>query len=492
MKSPRSNALVVCGVLWLIDFALPLPAQKRVPAFEMVDVHANPDTLRGMEGGPMRDGRYALHQATLADLISTAWEVRPERITGGPSWLDLDRFDVIAQAPAGTPVSSMPLMLRNVLTDRFGLKMHEDKKPLPAFVLSAGKHPLIKPADDSNDSGCRWRYLTAEQREASQPRYVCHDVTMDEFVAKLAGGLASEVGAPVVNETGLTGKWDFTLYWINKWQLLSRQEEGPSLFEAIEKELGLKLEPRDLPMDVIVVDSVNPTPTPNLAGVAEKLWPDKLRFEVASIRPAEPGAVTRGNGFEPGGRIRSVMTLATILHGAWSVHSSDMVTGVPDWFDQNRFEFIAKMPPAMQVVGAGPAPVDIAALRKMWQTLLHDRFGMVWHYEDRPADVFAMTAHKPKLRKADPRARSDCKIRTVSRGGTAAEEWTCRNLTMDQLAKKLQVQMVSFDLSHPVVNATGIEGSWDFTVTWTPPRLVASAARSMMAARRWLPTRRER
>jgi len=141
--------------------------------------------------------------------------------------------------------------------------------------------------------------------------------------------------------------------------------------------------------------------------------------------------------------------------------------GRPDWFDQDGFEFVAKMPPSMQVVGPGSAPVDIAALRKMWQTLLHDRFGMTWHYEDRPANVFAMVAHKPKLKKSDPRVRSECKMQTVSRGSLPADAWTCRNLTMDQFARKLQQQMVNFDLSHPVVNATNLEGNWDFTVTWT-------------------------
>jgi uncharacterized protein (TIGR03435 family) len=153
-----------------------------------------------------------------------------------------------------------------------------------------------------------------------------------------------------------------------------------------------------------------------------------------------------------------------------------MTAGVPDWFDQDRFDFIAKMPSSMIAAGPGRAPVDVTALRLMWQTLLHDRFGMVWHYEDRPANVFAMVAHKPKLQKSEPRTRSDCRQKTVSTGGTAAYAWTCRNITMDEFARKIQQQMVGFDLSHPVVNATGINGNWDFTVTWTPPRLMASAA----------------
>jgi len=249
------------------------------------------------------------------------------------------------------------------------------------------------------------------------------------------------------------------------------------LFEAIEKEMGLKLETRDVPMDVIVVDSVNRTPTPNLPGVAEKVWPARPEFEVATIRPTAPGTVMQGDGFEPGGRINMrATTLATILRGGWTARSRDMVAGVPDWFDQDRFDIIAKMPSSMVAAGPGRAPVDVTALRQMWQALLHDRFGMVWHYEDRPASVFALVAHKPKLREADSRARSDCKQQTVSTGGAAAYAWTCRNLTMDQFATKIEARMVGFDLSHPVVNATGIKGGWDFTVTWAPPRLVASAA----------------
>lgn len=478
MKSPRSNSIVVCGVLWATGFALPLAAQNPTPEFEMVDVHANPTVFLTMEGGAMREDRYALHQATLLDLISTAWGVRPERVVGGPSWLNLDRFDVIAQAPAGTPPASMPAMLRKVLADRFGLKVHEDKRPLPGFILSAEKHPLLKAAEDSDDPGCKWRYLTAEQRAASQPTYICHGVTMDEFTAKLAGGLdESYVDAPVTNETGLAGRWDFSLQWTNQWWLLSKRAEGPTLFEAIEKQMGLKLETRDVPMDAIVVDSVNRTPTANLPGVREKLWPAHLQFEVATIRPTEPGTVAQGDGFEPGGRINMrAATLATLLRGGWTARSHDMVAGVPDWFDQDRFDFIAKMPSAMVAAGPGRAPVDVTALRLMWQALLHDRFGMVWHYEDRPADVLAIVAHKPKLEKADPQARSACRRKTVNTGGAPAYAWTCRNITMDEFARKIDQQMVGFDLSHPVVDATGIEGSWDFTVTWTPPRLMASAA----------------
>ena len=83
-----------------------------------------------MQGGLFRAGRYELRQATMLDLIKTAYAVDPDTIFGGPPWMDWDRFDISARTPTGTSQETARLMLRNLLSDRFQLFVHEDKKPM--------------------------------------------------------------------------------------------------------------------------------------------------------------------------------------------------------------------------------------------------------------------------------------------------------------------------------------------------------------------------
>ena len=118
-------------------------ARKAVPAgltFETAEIRGSSHLWNAsMQGGLFRSGRYELRQATLLDLIKTAYVVDPDTIFGGPSWIDSDRFDLSAKAPAGASEEAVRLMLRNLLPERFQLSVHEDKKPMPAFVLSRGR-----------------------------------------------------------------------------------------------------------------------------------------------------------------------------------------------------------------------------------------------------------------------------------------------------------------------------------------------------------------
>src|ERR1700721_2419802 len=72
------------------------------PKFEIADVHASPPTVLRAEGGPMHEGRYALYHATMLDLIAAAWGVRSDKIADGPTWLNIDQFDIIGQAESST------------------------------------------------------------------------------------------------------------------------------------------------------------------------------------------------------------------------------------------------------------------------------------------------------------------------------------------------------------------------------------------------------
>src|SRR5215831_8168632 len=135
------------------------------PVFEIADVHASPpssNALTQFARGPfVAGGRYELRQATLVDLIRIAYSptgVRTldlDKVFGGPSWLDLDRFDVVAKVPSRASREDMKVMLRALLTDRFKLSVHEDTKPLPAYALTVAKKPLLKEANGSEEHGCK-------------------------------------------------------------------------------------------------------------------------------------------------------------------------------------------------------------------------------------------------------------------------------------------------------------------------------------------------
>src|SRR5262249_55892839 len=144
----------------VLSFSLFGQAPEKPQTFELADVHTSPPSgiaqLAQMSGGGApRNGRFEIRNATMLDLVRTAYSVEPEKVVGGPNWLASDRVDVIAKVPAGTTQENARLMLRALLAERFGLTIHNDSRPLPVFVLSAGsgKHKLK--ASDGAQSGCQ-------------------------------------------------------------------------------------------------------------------------------------------------------------------------------------------------------------------------------------------------------------------------------------------------------------------------------------------------
>ena len=182
--------------------------------FDIADVHAsvsatNPFSL--VSGGLLRGGRYDLRKATMLDLIRIAWGVDPDKVVGGPSWLEFDRFDVSAKAPPSTPPETLNLMLRSLLTDRFNLVLHKDARPLPAFALTMGKGaPKLKEAEGSGNPGCQSQPQSGAE---SYSIFSCRHVTMESFAGSLRRIAGDYLTDPVVDSTGLEGFWDFDFKW---------------------------------------------------------------------------------------------------------------------------------------------------------------------------------------------------------------------------------------------------------------------------------------
>ncbi len=253
-----------------------------LPAFDLADLHASAHTRQnvGMQGGLFRAGRYELRRATLLDLIKTAYGVDADLVFGGPGWLESDRFDVIAKAPLRTSPETVKLMLQSLLADRFNLVVHEETRPAHGFVLSLGKgKPKMKEADGARDaageSGCELQPLPLPPNPDVVPPFVysCRNATMDVFAPTLHGIAIGYITGPVLDSTGLKGTWDFDLKFTMHELLPVAGADGISLFDAVDKQLGLKLEPGKVPMPVIVVDSVRQKPTANPPEVSTAMPP---------------------------------------------------------------------------------------------------------------------------------------------------------------------------------------------------------------------------
>lgn len=244
----RIPLLVIAAVMAL--------ARAQSPAFEVASVRPFQGLPLNVEmnvSGP----RVTISEYGLRGLLMTAYQVESWQISGGPVWLDTDRFNIVANAPGeGSPTGEqVRQMLQTLLAERFQLKVHREKKERPVYALVVDKHgPKLKPgtsADSSFTAGGRARtvQLTFQKR------------TMEFFALQLStsGGLGREV----VDKTGLTGNYDFKLEWAagNDGNPPPDSNE-PGLFTAVQEQLGLKLEAQRAPVQTLVIDHAE-KPSPN-------------------------------------------------------------------------------------------------------------------------------------------------------------------------------------------------------------------------------------
>jgi uncharacterized protein (TIGR03435 family) len=278
----------------------------------------------------------------------------------------------------------------------------------------------------------------------------------------------------VADRTGLAGAWDFDLKYSARWKTTVAGAKIVSLFDALDR-LGLKLDASMVPTPVVVVDRVNRTPTPNSADAEKALPPMPTAFEVAEVKPTNPeyrgpeGFQLRGGGLVD---IRAVTPRWLVATG-WGVSEEAIVNG-PKFMDSDRWDIVAKAPDeAVAANGEG----DFDALSAMVKTLLKDRFGLAVHPEERSLPALSLTAPKPKLKRADPNSRTGCregpatlaKVDPRSVNPTAARLVTCTNVSLAYLASHLQF-LASGYVHGDVRDETGLEGGWDFTLSFSKVR----------------------
>ena len=194
-------------------------------------------------------GNLIYQNVNLKQILGRAFNVQQYQISG-PDILESERFDVTASFAPHATSEQLSAMLQKFLADRFGLKFHRESKELPAFALTVAKGgPKIKPVESdggvsTNSTGARW-HMTAK-------------ITMRRLVEILT----EPAGRPVLDQTGLTGSYDLTLDWSAN-EAAADRDAPPSLFTALQEQLGLKLDATKGLVEAIVIDSVERVPTEN-------------------------------------------------------------------------------------------------------------------------------------------------------------------------------------------------------------------------------------
>src|SRR5688572_6103063 len=215
-------------------------------------------------GGPGTGSpeRITFTWASLKNLIRVAYDVRSSHYIEAPAWMDSVTFDVVANIPPGATREQANLMLQNLLADRFQLKVHRSTRELPLFALVVtGNGPKLKASvNDPNapkPRGTLW--------SGGRKKFEFNGRTMAQF----ADTLESDVDRPVIDMTGLEGTYDIRLEFAETRSVPGPPDLGPpdpqapELFTALTEQLGLRLESRRGPVDVLVVDSALRQPTEN-------------------------------------------------------------------------------------------------------------------------------------------------------------------------------------------------------------------------------------
>ena len=253
MKVHRT--LLSCAIL-AIGFRLGAQ-QAAVVEFEVASIKPNKSNTNS-SGIHHSHGLWRANNNTVKSLIINAFEVLPEQIAGAPPWIDSDRFDIEAKYEENSSASNADnskqtqLRLQALLSDRFKLQIHRETKEWQSYVLVAGKKgPKLAPTEKKEGSSMN----------SNNGHMECKGVTIEN----LARNLAFRLGRPVVNETALEGRFDFTLDFEPEGPARIGEKDNPiagvdarkpSLFTAVQDQLGLKLESRKAPVEMLVVDRI--------------------------------------------------------------------------------------------------------------------------------------------------------------------------------------------------------------------------------------------
>lgn len=251
----------MCSVKTIVGIAIMLAvtAIAQTPQFEVASIKPAPPPEANsnyfMRCGMSDPSLFTCENWALSSLVTMAYDLQVDRFSG-PAWMGDARFNISAKVPQGA-TDQFQQMLQNLLAERFKLKFHYVKNEVTRQALVVAK------------SGAKLKQsaVPLPSDPPKQPSWSMNgegDQTVmravETSMAQLAGQLSGSLHQQVLDETGLPGNYDFTLRWVDG---ASAEEGGSPLLEALEKQLGLKLEKKKVMVDVMVVDHIEKTPTEN-------------------------------------------------------------------------------------------------------------------------------------------------------------------------------------------------------------------------------------
>jgi uncharacterized protein (TIGR03435 family) len=281
--------LIAAGIVFAGALALGQSAPS--PTFEVASVKRSPPPPPGApvffgpaRGGPGTPdpGQITWSYATLKAMLMSAYDVKEYQISGSPGWLDTERYDIVAKVSEHATREQVRTMWQNLLAERFGVMLHHESKEFQVEELMIGKGgsklkettldqaALLDPGPPAFD----------KNRELASPGFVtslmpngeAHSVAKGQPLSKLTTMLGNVLRRPVIDKTGLTGKYDFSLDFKMDLRAMgpaaaapgdNAPDPGPDLVAAVQQQLGLRLVPGKAMLDVLVIDKAEKVPTDN-------------------------------------------------------------------------------------------------------------------------------------------------------------------------------------------------------------------------------------
>ena len=224
------------------------------PSFEVATIKpSHPDDTKG--GFQVGGHRLLIQNQTVSDLMSFAYAIHQKQIVDGPPWLETQRYDIVGQADVEgyANLRQIQEMLQKLLASRFNLKFHREKRELSIYAITVAKGgPMLTKHTEASNG------LPTQSGSPSSGGRRFTNNTISDF----ALGMQSFLDKPVVDQTGLVGRYDFVLTWTPDDSSTDSPNQAPGLFTAVQEQLGLKLEPIKGQADVYAIDHVE-RPTEN-------------------------------------------------------------------------------------------------------------------------------------------------------------------------------------------------------------------------------------
>jgi bla regulator protein BlaR1 len=258
------KAILFAAMAVAIQAQTPAKDLEKSPAFEVASIKPAEPGARGMGVQRQAGGRVNMKNVTLRLLITMAWDIRDHQLIGAPGWFDNEHFDIVAKPETEIPKTpegngKLMLMVQALVVERFGLVFHRETKDLPIYALVVAKNgPKLAASEPGTQNSMMMGRGKLEGKNMN--------------LSALAKILTNPLGRTVVDRTGLTGDYNFTVEWtpdVNE-AIVPKgapkgmpaeapkdtilPPDGPSLFTALQEQLGLKLESRKGPVEMFVID----------------------------------------------------------------------------------------------------------------------------------------------------------------------------------------------------------------------------------------------